>query len=468
MVWSRAPNTGPYTGPYYVEYEAQYRERGQDDWVKLDLKPGSDSDFDDATETAISGLDSNTTYEVQVRARNDEGEGPWATGSGTTEMAQLVVAFSADTYTMNEGEEATITVTVTPDTDRDVTVTVTMTAWVRRSPASMRQHADHHARAELHQLHHLGDQDDDAVDSEVTLTLTTDDDKVTLNPSTATVSINDDDTANNLPTFNDSDPAERSVPENSDAGAPVGAAVSATDEDEDDALIYSAIDASGQFRIDSGTGQIRVNVDDSLNYEEQNTYSATVSVTDGKATVGITVNILVTDVDGEAPGQPDPPLISANAATALDVKWGRPVNTGPTITHYEVQYGVSPVQNESSWASVDPAPTVTQTIIQNLDSNTAYDVRVRAVNDDGASPWSNSDTGSTSPAQLTVAFSAPTYTMNEGHEAIITVTVAPTADRDVTFTVTLSGEGATLLGLDVGNTLDHCARDELHQLHHLG
>ena len=449
--WSIAPNTGP-----DVEYQAQYRERGQDDWVKLDLNPDSDSDFDDATETRIRNLDSNTTYQVQVRAFNDEGESEWAEGVGTTERAQLTVAFSSETYMVNEGEEATITVTVTPTADRDVTVTVEITDGTGATLSGLDTGNTLTIAREMNSTSFTisADQDVDTEDGLVTLALTTDDDKVTLNPSSTTVSINDDDTANNLPTFNDSDPAERSVSENSDAGTPVGAAVSAIDEDEDDALIYSAIDASGQFRIDSGTGQIRVNVDDSLNYEEQNTYSSTVSVTDGKATVGITVNILVTDVDGEAPGQPDPPLISANAATALDVKWGRPVNTGPTITHYEVQYGVSPVQNESSWASVDPPPTATQTIIHDLNSNTAYDVRVRAVNDDGASPWSNSDTGSTSPAQLTVAFSAPTYTMNEGHEAIITVTVAPTADRDVTVTVTLSGEGATLLGLDVGNTLD--------------
>ena len=448
VVWSRAPNTGP----YYVEYEAQYRERGQDDWVKLDLKPGSDSDFDDATETAISGLDSNTTYEVQVRAHNDEGEGPWAEGVGTTERAQLTVAFSAVTYSINEGEEATITVTVTPTADRDVTVTVTMAgAGATLSGLNADNTLTITRGQDSISFTIFGDQDDDAVDSEVTLTLSTDDDKVTLNPSITTVGVND--IPNSLPTFNDLDPAERLVPENSDAGTPVGAAVSATDADENDALIYSITDASRKFRIDSGTGQISVDADNSLNYEEQDTYSATVSVTDGKATVGITVNILVTDVGSEAPGQPDPPLISANAATALDVKWGRPVNTGPTITHYEVQYGVSPVQNESSWASVDPPPTATQTTIQNLDSNTAYDVRVRAVNDEGDGPWSNPDTGSTSPAQLTVAFSAPTYTMNEGEEATITVTVTPTADRDVTVTVTMAGAGATLSGLNADNTL---------------
>ena len=191
------------------------------------------------------------------------------------------------------------------------------------------------------------------------------------------------------------------------------------------------------------------------------------SVTDGKATVGIIVNILVTDVDGEAPGQPDPPLVSANSPTALNVRWGRPVNTGPTITHYQVQYGVSPVQNESSWASVDPAPTVVQTVIHDLDSNTAYDVRVRAINDEGASPWSNSDIGSTSPALLSVAFSASTYTMIEGHEAIVTVTVTPTADRDVTVYSNLDRFGCDAFRPRHRQHASHHTWAELRQLHYL-
>ena len=48
-------------------------------------------------------LASNTTYQVQVRAKNDEGEGPWATGIGATERTQLTIAFSATTYTVGEG-----------------------------------------------------------------------------------------------------------------------------------------------------------------------------------------------------------------------------------------------------------------------------------------------------------------------------------------------------------------------------
>ena len=66
--WSRALNTGP-----YLTYQVQYRVDGEDDWTDLDYG-------DDAYETTISDLASNTTYQVQVRAKNDEGDGPWAEG----------------------------------------------------------------------------------------------------------------------------------------------------------------------------------------------------------------------------------------------------------------------------------------------------------------------------------------------------------------------------------------------------
>ena len=58
----------------------KYREEGEDDWIDLDYG-------DDARETTIpkptsnTQLASNTTYQVQVRAKNDEGEGPMGYGA---------------------------------------------------------------------------------------------------------------------------------------------------------------------------------------------------------------------------------------------------------------------------------------------------------------------------------------------------------------------------------------------------
>ena len=172
--WSKAPNTGP-----HVEYQVQYRVQGETKWTDI---------VDDAYETRIRNLYSNTTYQVRVRAFNDEGESEWAEGVGTTERAHLTVGFGSPTYTMNEGEEATITVTVTPTADRDVTVTVTLTgsgATLLKTPACLDTGTDEDedtlaiTRGQSSVSFTIsGEQHDDAVDGEVTLTLSTNTDGV--------------------------------------------------------------------------------------------------------------------------------------------------------------------------------------------------------------------------------------------------------------------------------------------------
>ena len=101
----------------------QYRMQGDIDWIAHDF----DSD-DSTTQTTITGLASNTHYEAQLRAVNVEGSGGWSpTSSAKTAEARLTVAFSAETYTVDEGDTADITVNVDPIADRDIAVTVTMT-----------------------------------------------------------------------------------------------------------------------------------------------------------------------------------------------------------------------------------------------------------------------------------------------------------------------------------------------------
>ena len=88
--------------------------------------------------------------------------------------------------------------------------------------------------------------------------------------------------------------AARSVAENTPAGGNIGAPVEASD---DDALTYtlSGTDA-GSFDIDAGTGQLRAK--SALDYETKNTYTVTVTATDGEgATDEITVTINVTNED---------------------------------------------------------------------------------------------------------------------------------------------------------------------------
>ena len=74
--WSAPTNTGK---PDITGYKVRYRK-------------GTTGDFTDwphtgtATTTTITGLEPNTSYQVQVRAKNDEGTGPWSeAGTGKTD-----------------------------------------------------------------------------------------------------------------------------------------------------------------------------------------------------------------------------------------------------------------------------------------------------------------------------------------------------------------------------------------------
>ena len=101
--------------------------------------------------------------------------------------------------------------------------------------------------------------------------------------------------ANQAPTFNDGTSTERWVAEKSTEGTDIGHPVRATDPDKD-TLTFSlgGTDASS-FSIDTDTGQLKTKAE--LDFEIRDTYSVTVSVTDGQGgTDSIAVTINVTDV----------------------------------------------------------------------------------------------------------------------------------------------------------------------------
>ena len=106
--------------------------------------------------------------------------------------------------------------------------------------------------------------------------------------------------ANNPPAFSD-DAVTRSVPENTAAGANVGAAVTATDPDGDTLTYALSGDDEMYFAIDN-MGQIKVGADAMLDYETKETYMVTVTATDSQmATDTIDVTIMVADVDERDP-----------------------------------------------------------------------------------------------------------------------------------------------------------------------
>ena len=110
--WSAPTNAGP----AITDYDVQYREGTSGDW--------SDGGHDGTATTAtLTGLSENTSYQVQVRATNDEGTGAWSdAGSGTTD-ANAAPAFSSDdAFDAAENQTAAGTVLATDsDTGDDIT-----------------------------------------------------------------------------------------------------------------------------------------------------------------------------------------------------------------------------------------------------------------------------------------------------------------------------------------------------------
>ncbi len=142
-----------------------------------------------------------------------------------------------------------------------------------------------------------------------------------------TVTTKDDNTPNNAPVFTDGDSTTLTIAENTGSGVDIGSAVSATDEDKDDTLTYTlgGTDASS-FSIDSGSGQLKTSA--TLDYEAKDSYSVTITVSDGKSgSDSISVTINITDVDESAPnnaptftdGDSTTRTVAENTASGVDI-----------------------------------------------------------------------------------------------------------------------------------------------------
>ncbi len=138
----------------------------------------------------------------------------------------------------------------------------------------------------------------------ITIEVTRPDDPLTPHIYTVTVTRQ----PNTPPAFDEGAAATRGVAENTGTGVDIGDPVAATDPDSGDTLTYS-LDAAGaeSFDIDASSGQLRTKA--ALDYETENSYSVTMSVSDGKDADGnademtdntIRVTILVANVN-EAP-----------------------------------------------------------------------------------------------------------------------------------------------------------------------
>ena len=254
--------------------------------------------------------------------------------------------------------------------------------------------------------------------------------------------------ANNPPEFS-SATTTRAVAENTPAGTYIADPVSANDADPNDTLTYSLSgqDASS-FNIDDETGQLMTRVP--LDYEVKRSYSVTVTASDGRDSDEIQVTVAVIDMD-EPPSAPSLPRVMATSSstTSLDVSWDEPLNTGPAITDYDIQYRVGSAGSFTDWphSGTDRTTTITA-----LSEGTSYDVQVLAKNDEGIGPWSESGTGSTSinsPPEFSSVRTTRSVDENTPAGTDIDDPVSATDDDpDDTLTYSLSGTDASSFNID--------------------
>ena len=192
------------------------------------------------------------------------------------------------------------------------------------------------------------------------------------------------------PTEDQHDPVTRHINENTGTGQNIGDPVNATEPDGQP-LTYTLDGADATaFSIDHSSGQLKT--EKPLDYENKDAYSVTVTATDthgGQDQVDVVIS--VGDVD-EPPATPSAPSVTAASLNGVWAAWNEPVNTGPIITGYNVQHRE---RGNTNWINLSTAVTVTETNIEKLKTSRTYEVRIRAINDEGASDWSPAGIGVT-------------------------------------------------------------------------
>ena len=195
--------------------------------------------------------------------------------------------------------------------------------------------------------------------------------------------------ANRAPAFTAAPPMTRSVAENTPADQPIGDPVTATDAD-DDSLTYHLRGAyADRFSIGASTGQLVTKDGIAYDHEARDAYSVTVRARDGQGgRATIVVGVSVTDVD-EPPGAPPAGVVVAPRDTALTVTWSAaPDEAGkPPVSGYEVVH--RPADSEEWLEGLFlSSRTDTSVTLTGLANEQPYQVRVRTLNDEGTSDWS--------------------------------------------------------------------------------
>ena len=270
---------------------------------------------------------------------------------------------------------------------------------------------------------------------------------------TVTIEVNDVH-ENRAPIFTEGTEADRSVDENTGSGVDIGAAVSATDAD-DDTLTYSLGGTdSTSFDIDSTTGQLRTKA--ALDYETKDSYSVIVSVSDnsgGNASISVTIE--VNDV-AEAPKFTNSTItLSVEENTAAGTNIGSPIPAATDDDGDNISYSLGGTDASHFAFNVNTRQLITNTVFDyDNDAKTSYTVTITAT-DDSASTLSSIVTVTVNVTKVETApvFANDSVTLSIAENTATGTNIgspitATDADGD-TLTYTLEGVDAAAFNIDV-------------------
>ena len=330
VTWTAPDNAGR---PAIAGYDYQYKKTGEPTWSGATYATTGV-----VTSATMSGLDASTSYDVEVRAKNDEGTGPWsAKGADSTGNTTPDFSNSAVTREVAENTPANINIgspVAATDDDNGDSLTYTLGGDDATSFAIDASSGQLKTKAPL---------DHEAKDRYTVIVTATDSASASDNIM-VTITVTN---VNELPAFLSGETGFRVVNENTATGQVIGGPVGATDPDDGDTLAYTlgGTDAAS-FAIVASTGQLQTNA--ALDYETKSNYSVTVFVSDGKDAEGIIdttadatipVTIVVDDVNEPPEFNAETAILTIAENTAADRDIGSPF-TAKDPDDYTLSYSL--------------------------------------------------------------------------------------------------------------------------------
>ena len=287
--WTAPDNTGR---PDIESYDVQYRTR-REPWWSMPPKNVTD------TAATITRPLRNTAYEVQVRAKNADGDGPWSESGWGTTGKNTAPSFGTTSTTRSVAEntepgQAIGDPVAATDPDSGDTLIYSL------GGADVAAFGIDEASGQLLTSAAL----DYETRSSYSVTVVAQDSEGASDSIDVTIEVTN---ANKPPSFGTTS-TTRSVAENTEPGQAIGDPVAATDPDSGDTLIYSLGGADvAAFGIDEASGQLLTSA--ALDYETRSSYSVTVVAQDSEgASDSIDVTIEVTNAN-------EPPSFGTTSTT---------------------------------------------------------------------------------------------------------------------------------------------------------